>query len=48
MRSFFVRFSYAFTAALKIVWKLEEDDGVGFAGRVDIVLATWRRVRPGE
>ena len=22
-------------------WKLEEDDGVGFTGKIDIVLATW-------
>lgn len=34
---------------LKINWKLEEDDGVGFAGKVgDIVLAAGRRVRLEE
>ena len=34
--------------AVKIAWKLDEDDGVGFTGKIDIVLATYGRYELGR
>jgi hypothetical protein len=36
-RSFFVRFSYAFKAVLKMSWKLDDEDAVVMGRELDII-----------